>query len=171
MYPDWELNQQPFGLQAHTQSTEPHHPGLFGWFMLPSLPSKSLISSSASYTLVFIPCNIFFISVIVFFISDCFFIFLISIFMFPISFSKFSYESLEPVFKTLHLVDYLSSCCLVSFLEFCSVFSFEAYFFVSSFWLPSSICFHVLSGAFTSPGLNRVALCSRWLKSSMGLMQ
>ena len=27
MYPDWELNWQPFGLQASTQSTEPHQPG------------------------------------------------------------------------------------------------------------------------------------------------
>ena len=26
--PDWEPNQQPFGLQAGTQSTEPHQPGL-----------------------------------------------------------------------------------------------------------------------------------------------
>ena len=26
---DWESNQQPFGLQAGTQSTEPHQPGLF----------------------------------------------------------------------------------------------------------------------------------------------
>ena len=25
--PDWELNQQHFGLQASTQSTEPHQPG------------------------------------------------------------------------------------------------------------------------------------------------
>ena len=25
---DWELNRQPFGLQAGTQSTEPHQPGL-----------------------------------------------------------------------------------------------------------------------------------------------
>ena len=25
---DWELNQRPFGLQARTQSTEPHQPGL-----------------------------------------------------------------------------------------------------------------------------------------------
>ena len=23
---NWELNQRPFGLQASTQSTEPHHP-------------------------------------------------------------------------------------------------------------------------------------------------
>ena len=29
MCPDWESNQQPFGLQAGTQSTEPHQPGLF----------------------------------------------------------------------------------------------------------------------------------------------
>ena len=28
MFPDWELNQRPFGLQAGTQSTEPHQPGL-----------------------------------------------------------------------------------------------------------------------------------------------
>ena len=27
MYPDWESNQQPFGSQASTQSTEPHQPG------------------------------------------------------------------------------------------------------------------------------------------------
>ena len=28
MCPAWELNQQPFGLQAGTQSTDPHQPGL-----------------------------------------------------------------------------------------------------------------------------------------------
>ena len=28
MCSDWELNQQPLGLQASTQSTEPHQPGL-----------------------------------------------------------------------------------------------------------------------------------------------
>ena len=27
MCPDWESNQQPFGLQAGAQSTEPHQPG------------------------------------------------------------------------------------------------------------------------------------------------
>ena len=27
MCPDWELNWRPFGLQAGTQSTEPHQPG------------------------------------------------------------------------------------------------------------------------------------------------
>ena len=27
MCPDWESNQQPFGLQVSTQSTEPHQPG------------------------------------------------------------------------------------------------------------------------------------------------
>ena len=27
MCPDWESNQLPFGLQAGTQSTEPHQPG------------------------------------------------------------------------------------------------------------------------------------------------
>ena len=29
MCPDWELNQQPFGLQAGAHSTEPQQPGLF----------------------------------------------------------------------------------------------------------------------------------------------
>ena len=28
MCPDWEWNQQPFGSQAGTQSTDPHQPGL-----------------------------------------------------------------------------------------------------------------------------------------------
>ena len=28
IYPDWELNQQPFGLQASIQSTEPHQPAV-----------------------------------------------------------------------------------------------------------------------------------------------
>ena len=27
MCPDWESNQQPFGLQSSAQSTEPHQPG------------------------------------------------------------------------------------------------------------------------------------------------
>ena len=32
---DWESNQRPFGLQAGTQSTEPHHPGLsLSFFMV-----------------------------------------------------------------------------------------------------------------------------------------
>ena len=30
MCPDWESNRRPFGLQASTQSTEPHQAGL--WF-------------------------------------------------------------------------------------------------------------------------------------------
>ena len=29
MCPDWESDQQPFGSQAVTQSTEPHQPGPF----------------------------------------------------------------------------------------------------------------------------------------------
>ena len=32
MCPDWDSNQQPFGLQAGTQSTEPHQPGLWYFF-------------------------------------------------------------------------------------------------------------------------------------------
>ena len=33
MCPDWESNWQPFGLQAHAQSTELHKPGLFLLFL------------------------------------------------------------------------------------------------------------------------------------------
>ena len=49
--PDWELNQQPFGLQAAAQSTEPHGPGpcmpfkqtlLRNWQFLP-LPQSPLV--------------------------------------------------------------------------------------------------------------------------------
>ena len=32
IYPDWESNQQPFGLEASTQSTKPHQPGLSSLF-------------------------------------------------------------------------------------------------------------------------------------------
>ena len=32
MCPDWEPNWQPFDLQAASQSTEPHQPGLFSHF-------------------------------------------------------------------------------------------------------------------------------------------
>ena len=33
MCPDWELNWRPFDSQAGTQSTEPHQPGQFCWFL------------------------------------------------------------------------------------------------------------------------------------------
>ena len=32
MFPDWESNQRPFGLQVGPQSTEPHQPGLLFQF-------------------------------------------------------------------------------------------------------------------------------------------
>ena len=34
MCPDWDSNQWPFGLQAGTQSTEPHQPGLVNVILL-----------------------------------------------------------------------------------------------------------------------------------------
>ena len=30
---DWESNQEPFGLQAGTQSTDPHQPGTYAFFL------------------------------------------------------------------------------------------------------------------------------------------
>ena len=35
MCPDWELNCQPFGLQACAESTESHQPGLNYFHILP----------------------------------------------------------------------------------------------------------------------------------------
>ena len=40
MCPDWELNQQPFGSQASTQSSEPYQPGLEKFFILKHLNSN-----------------------------------------------------------------------------------------------------------------------------------
>ena len=40
MFPDWELNHQPFGLQDCTQSTEPHQPGqtiFIKWLYVPGI--------------------------------------------------------------------------------------------------------------------------------------
>ena len=34
VYPDWESNQQHFGLKAGTQSTEPHQPGLKSYILI-----------------------------------------------------------------------------------------------------------------------------------------
>ena len=49
--PDWESNQQPFGLQSSTQSTEPHQPG---W------KRKNLNKQFMCFrTLVFIPIKQF----------------------------------------------------------------------------------------------------------------
>ena len=43
--PDWESNQSPFGLQAGTQSTEPHQPGLHLIVLLIKVISFILASS------------------------------------------------------------------------------------------------------------------------------
>ena len=40
MCPDWESNQRPFGLQAGTQSTEPHQQGLQQYFDIDHFPSR-----------------------------------------------------------------------------------------------------------------------------------
>ena len=54
--PDWELNQQPFGLQSSVQSTEPHQLGLSShllyfhfllWF--PELPLQNSIQTTTSF--------------------------------------------------------------------------------------------------------------------------
>ena len=43
MCPDWELNQQPFGSQAGTQSNEPHQPGQM-WLIILITSCKTLSS-------------------------------------------------------------------------------------------------------------------------------
>ena len=43
-HPDWELNQQPFNLQANAQSPEPLQPGLvFYWQINETMAVKSLL--------------------------------------------------------------------------------------------------------------------------------
>ena len=42
MYPDWGLNQQPFGLQARTQSTKPHQTGLIVLLICTSLMANEI---------------------------------------------------------------------------------------------------------------------------------
>ena len=43
MCPDWESNLWPFGLQAGTQSSEPHQPGLILYFLILFLKERSEI--------------------------------------------------------------------------------------------------------------------------------
>ena len=47
MCPNWELNWQHFGLQAGTQSTEPHQPGFyFGFSLGRCCPSQAHLTRS-----------------------------------------------------------------------------------------------------------------------------
>ena len=55
MCPDWELNWRPFGLQAGTQSTEPHQPGLISYlpcvkYVVTKVGSGMPLSSRSSLT-------------------------------------------------------------------------------------------------------------------------
>ena len=43
MCPDWESNRRPFGLQAGTQSSEPHQPGRIGFLFPPKTHWKTEI--------------------------------------------------------------------------------------------------------------------------------
>ena len=52
MCPDWESNQQPFDMQAGTQSTEPHQPGLITFIFKKTEDSKRNIDG----TVVFLVC-------------------------------------------------------------------------------------------------------------------
>ena len=102
--------------------------------------------------------------------------FYVSIFMFTISLLEFSLNSytlllgsfsiLITSVLSLCLVYYLSQFCLGNFLEFCLVLSFATFLCCCCccccfIWLPLCVCFYVLCRASTSPGLGRVALCSR----------
>ena len=48
MCPDWESNQQPFGLQASAQSTEPHQPGLLRIFFF-FFPPQNIFKHTHTY--------------------------------------------------------------------------------------------------------------------------
>ena len=47
MCPDWELNQQPFALQACTQSTELHQPGLCFFKLILLFPCNKVVEAQA----------------------------------------------------------------------------------------------------------------------------
>ena len=51
MCPDWESNQQPFGLQAGAQPTEPHQPGLPSSFCKELAHTSQLIPDPPTLTL------------------------------------------------------------------------------------------------------------------------
>ena len=61
----------------------------------------------------------------------------------------------------MHLIDYLSSFCLVLLLEFCSVLSFGPHFFVSSFWQPPCVYFCILDRDALTLCLSSVAYCRK----------
>ena len=46
IHPDWESNRRPFGLQAGTQSTEPHWPGQHFLSSLLKVPSAFVFSQA-----------------------------------------------------------------------------------------------------------------------------
>ena len=50
MCPDWELNWQPFGLQASTQSTEPHQPGLEAYCFNLLFPLNNILRHLSSHS-------------------------------------------------------------------------------------------------------------------------
>ena len=100
------------------------------------LCSKSLIWFSASSTLLFFPCKLFFISVSVSFVSDWIYFMLL----------RSSLSSLSILITSvLNSASgrLLTSILFIFFLEFCSVLSFGQCFFVS-FWQPTCVCFYVL---------------------------
>ena len=56
-HPDWESNQWSFGLQASTQSTEPHQPELFrSSFFIWAIDVSFLYSYLLNYTYIFSVC-------------------------------------------------------------------------------------------------------------------
>ena len=63
MCPDWESNQQPFGLKAGTQSTEPHQPRFYLHFLLVYLTlataSTYCTLNSSSNTIHITPRTVF----------------------------------------------------------------------------------------------------------------
>ena len=57
MFPDWESNQQPFGLQACAQSTELYQPGRgFPNFCLFFISSSITVKTHTTYDAS--PCNL-----------------------------------------------------------------------------------------------------------------
>ena len=57
MCPDWELNRLPFGLQAGTQSTEPHQPGIYSLILIVIYPICTGYLKILNFFCIWSRCN------------------------------------------------------------------------------------------------------------------
>lgn len=141
------------------------------WVLSATLSSKSLIWSSVSSNLPFIPFSVFLPPPPQILYSSFLTLFydLYVLFHTVGILTKFFEYPYNHFFWTLYVISWLPSFHLAFFLWiFTLLFSFEACFFVSHFLLPFFVCFYALSRSTMTPSLSRVALCSRYIVGLSG---